>query len=93
MRDCIYEIWSGVIKEKAQADSQKQCQYDIHDLGFAISQLVEPTIAIIVQCATLYICIKNGQKKNGMTIKSKRINVSLKRFLKTIILNVRILMK
>ena len=61
LNEQISQAWRKVLLDKTQqANCADSIQHDIQDVAFVISQLVEPTISIIVQLAALYIAIKKG---------------------------------
>ncbi len=63
--DNIRRTWIKELENrKSPVNIQSQIQHNIQDLGFIVSQLIEPTISILVQFAMLYICLQNGKKAN-----------------------------
>ena len=55
----IRNAWEGVLANRTALDeNHAHMQHDIQDVAFIVSQLIEPTIAIIAQLATLYIVLK-----------------------------------
>ena len=61
LNEQISQAWKSALQDKTQQlNSAYSIQHDIQDVAFIISQLIEPTIAIIVQLATLYIVMKKG---------------------------------
>lgn len=55
----IRNAWEGVLANRAALDeNHAHMQHDIQDVAFIVSQLIEPTMAIIAQLATLYIVLK-----------------------------------
>lgn len=60
----IRSAWEGVLTNRATLNgTQAHVHHDIQDVAFIVSQLIEPTIAIIAQFATLYVVIKKNGKK------------------------------
>lgn len=81
----ISNAWESVLTNKSlQVENHNRVQYDIQDIAFIISQLIEPTITIIVQLATLYIYIK---KRGHDTYQHERLIEKKKSDIKEILDN------
>lgn len=55
----VRSAWEGVLADRtALNENHAHMQHDIQDVAFIVSQLIEPTMAIIAEFATLYIAFK-----------------------------------
>lgn len=72
-REKISRVWEEIllINLAEENSDSAHAQHNAQDIAFVISQLIEPTISIIVSCATLYVFRKD--RKNKETSEEKNI--------------------
>lgn len=80
MNERICCVWEEILVcRKKMKDGQKEdtarMQHSFQDIGFVISQLIEPTVSIIVGLATLYAVRDGNRTKTEADIEKKKTEI------------------